>query len=154
MTRVIGIDPGKASGICSVSIDEEGNLNSVEALEVDHMGLGHYMEMVHGQWRVNGTKPTIVIETFTITSQTAKNSAAPWSLEGIGLVRYFADKAGFKLVFQTPAQAKRLATNELLKAAGLYVPTPGGHQNDAARHVCYYLMTDKGLLQDAIRKTM
>ncbi len=151
--RVIGIDPGKTTGIMSVSVDE-GNLTSVEPLEVDHMGLGHYMETVYGQWRVNGAKPTIVIESFTITQATAKNSQAPWSLEGIGIVRFFADKAGLPLVFQTPAQAKRLATDEILKAAGMHFPSKGGHQNDAARHCCYYLMTQLQLLQDAIRATM
>lgn len=154
-SRYVGIDPGKATGICSVAINPDtGDLAFVECLEVDHMDLGHYMETVYGQWRSLGVKPTIIIESFTITAATAKNSPAPWSLEAIGLVRFFCGKAGFDLVFQTPAQAKRLATNELLKAAGLYVPSPGGHQADAARHVCYYLMTNKGLLQDAIRATM
>lgn len=154
--RVIGIDPGLATGLVSIAIDEEGNLSDVEALELDQMGLGHYMETVYGQWRTLGIRPTVVIESFTITAATAKNSPAPWSLENIGVVRYFCGKAGFDLVFQTPAQAKRLATDDILKASGLYFKGNGfkGHANDAARHVCYYLMTSKGMLHDAIRKTM
>lgn len=153
--RVVGIDPGLATGLVSVNIDDDGNLGAVEAYELDQMGLGHYMETLYGQWRSLGTKPTIVIESFTITAATAKNSPAPWSLENIGVVRYFSQKADFPLVFQTPAQAKRLATDDILKAAGLYFKGNGfkGHANDAARHVVTYLMTTKGLLHDAIKAT-
>ena len=156
MLRIVAIDPGKITGLVSLTIDEEGNLENVEAHEIDHMGVGHYMEMLYGQWRSTGVKPIVVIESFTITAATAKNSPAPWSLETIGIVRYFCDKAGFELVFQTPAQAKRLATDDILKAAGLYFKGNGfaGHANDAARHACYRLMTANGMLQDAIRSTM
>ena len=153
MNRLIGIDPGLVTGICSVT-EFADEVTNIEHMEVDQVGLGHYMEMLYGQWRKNGARPIVICESFIITPQTGKNTQAPWSLENIGIVRFFCSKAGIQLVFQTPAQAKRLASDEILKAAGMHSPSKGGHQNDAARHVAYYLMTELQLLQDAIRATM
>lgn len=150
---IVGIDPGLVTGVVSLSL-LDGDLHNVDAMEFDQMGLGHYMEQLYGTWRREGDKPIVVIESFTITPQTGKNTQAPWSLENIGIVRFFCAKAGIPLVFQTPAQAKRLASDAILKAAGLHFPSKGGHQNDAARHIAYYLMTELNLLHDAIKATM
>src|SRR5690242_210005 len=103
--RLIGCDPGLVTGLVSLTVDNN-EINNVEALQVDQMGLGHYMESLYGQWRLKGEKPVVICESFIITPQTGKNSQAPWSLENIGIVRFFCAKAGMPLVFQTPAQAK------------------------------------------------
>jgi hypothetical protein len=41
--------------------------------------------------------------------------------------------------FQSPSDAKRLATDDVLRTAGLYVP--GDHARDAARHLLLHLAT-------------
>ena len=150
--RIIGIDPGLTTGICSVGVTD-GELTCIEHLQLDQMDTGHYIEGVYKNWRREGDKPIIVMESFLITAATAKNSQAPWSLEVIGNVRFFCGKGGFTLKFQTPAQAKRLASDEFLKACGLYAKGLP-HATDAARHVFTYLVTEEGLLQDAIRGTL
>lgn len=152
--RLIGVDPGKLTGVCSLNIDENKEIHNVEHLELDPMGYGNYIEQVYKDWRVAGNKPIVVCESFIITAATAKKSPQPYSLELIGVTKFFMAKAGIQLVFQTPAQAKRLASNDILKAAGLYKATKGGHAADSARHLCYYLMTEMHALQDAIRATM
>ena len=154
MSRLIGVDPGLATGVCSLCLDDNNEIQYVEHLELDPMGYGHYIEQVYKDWRTTGNRPIVVCESFIITAATAKKSPQPYSLELIGVTKFFCAKADIKLVFQTPAQAKRLATDEILKAAGIHKPSKGGHQNDAARHCCYYLMTEKGALQDAIRATI
>lgn len=148
--RLIGIDPGLVTGVVSLSVFEN-EIHNVEALQLDQMALGHYMETVHAQWRKCGDRPIVICESFTITPQTGKNSQAPWSLENIGIVRFFCGKAGFELVFQTPAAAKRLATDPVLKAAGLYWPGKG-HAVDAARHIFLYMVTKLKVGQEALKE--
>ena len=89
----------------------------------------------------------IVCEDFRITMQTAKKSAQPDALKIIGALDYLAFRDGAKFVLQTPADAKRFATDDRLRKAGLW--TPGRrHANDAARHLFLYLCK-KGLLNAA-----
>lgn len=80
-------------------------------------------------------KTLVVCESFTITAQTVQNSAAPWSLEGIGALRFLCRRHDAELTMQGPVEAKRFATNNRLKAQGWYISTPGGHVNDALRHL-------------------
>ena len=58
----------------------------------------------------------------------------------IGGLRYLAvvgdEYVGpLRFVRQTPAQAKSFGTDDKLRRLGWYTPTPGGHANDAARHL-------------------
>ena len=45
-----------------------------------------------------------------------------------------------RLVMQSPSDAKRFSTNQRLKAADMWMPTKGGHANDAQRHLFMYLV--------------
>jgi hypothetical protein len=47
---------------------------------------------------------------------------------------------------QSPAQGKTFATNAKLKKVGWYHQTPGGHANDALRHLLLYA-TKQGLVK-------
>lgn len=80
-------------------------------------------------------QPLLVSESFTINANTATNSQAPWSLEAIGVMRFLARRHGAEFKLQMPVEAKKFATNPRLKAQGWYVSTPGGHVNDAFRHL-------------------
>jgi hypothetical protein len=82
----------------------------------------------------------LVVESFTITVQTAKKTQAPWSLEVIGACRYLAGKYGCELVFQAPSSAKLFSSDERLRSLDWWVPGKG-HGNDASRHVLLYAAT-------------
>lgn len=84
---------------------------------------------------------TVICEAFTITSKTAQMNQTDmgWPLEGIGVARFLARRHGAEFVTQTATEAKRFATNARLRHQGWYVSTPGGHQNDAARHMYLHL---------------
>lgn len=144
MTRIVGIDPGKTTGLVSFSVDEEDQIQCLESYELSFMGVGHYLAS-------RLTKETIVVcEAFLITTQTAKNSQAPWSLEAIGLARYFSELNGCQLKFYPPSFHKRLVTKKALQKVGLYVS--GEHSRDAASVGLYYVITELKLLLHSLRK--
>lgn len=141
MILLAGIDPGLVTGVCQFSIDEQGVVSNVSSDELDHLGVGHWMKtvMVNRHCHRGGPKLQIVCEKFIITTQTAKNSQAPWSLEVTGLVRWYAERYGFSLYQPLPSQTKALITDDVLKRAGLYVK--GGNARDAARAALYYVVS-------------
>jgi hypothetical protein len=59
----------------------------------------------------------------------------PEALETIGALRYVCDRAGVPFETQSPADAKRFSNNRKLELLGWRKPTPGGHADDAARHL-------------------
>lgn len=81
----------------------------------------------------------IVYESFHITPATTKKSFQPASLEIIGTIKYLANRSGCPIKAQTPTDAKRFSTDARLKALDWYTPTPGGHSNDAKRHLALFL---------------
>ncbi len=75
----------------------------------------------------------IVCERYTITQQTAKLSPQHDALEVIGTLRYLCRK--YDVSFELQARADRLrVSHATLKKIGWWIPTPGGHTNEAARH--------------------
>ncbi len=126
---IIAVDPGKLTGWAV--LDEEGAFSQGEDL------LHNIMMSVDTLLR-EGHKPILVCEDFIYTQATAKKSRQTWSTEGIGILRYLAAMHQVSFIIQTPAAAKRFGTDEKLKAIEWYHPTPGGHQNDAARHLLLY----------------
>lgn len=124
---ILSVDPGKISGIAiwtpedGTSLSERDFFSTCQIIaELADLGA------------------TIVIERFTITARTAQLSQAPWSLEIIGVARFFAESCGQSLVVQTPADAKRFSTDGKLKALGWWHKGGAGHANDAARHLLLY----------------
>lgn len=146
MPRFVGVDPGKTTGVCSFSIEKgEDYPSCLESYELTFLGAGQYLENHMGSYET-----IIACEAFLITSQTAKNSQAPWSLEVIGLVHYFSEKNHVPVVMQPPSFAKRLVSNDVLRRAKLYVA--GEHARDAARHAAYLAMNQYKLLQHALEE--
>jgi len=76
-----------------------------------------------------------IAERFIITVNTAKNTQAPWSLEMIGVLRYFASVySNSELHMQAQAEGKLLGTDDRLKLLGWH-KRGKVHANDAARHL-------------------
>ena len=126
--RAIGIDPGKATGLALYAEKEWS------CTERDFLGTCTWLA---GQVPL---ADVVVIERFTIGTNTGKMADVNWSLELIGVTRWLCMHYGKELVFQSPAEAKGFASNKRLKAVDLYVPSAGGHQNDAVRHLLTYLV--------------
>lgn len=86
----------------------------------------------------------IVMEKFTITTETGKKKDVNYSLEIIGTVKYLAEKYGVKYSFQTPAEAMNFVDNDRIRAVGLWTVGGAGHKKDAMRHAIKYLVFQKG----------
>lgn len=87
--------------------------------------------------RDDDAKIAIVCERFTITTQTGKNSQAPYSLEMIGVLKQIMIDYGIDpdtLILQSPSDAKKLFPNEALKKLEYWHVGGAGHANDAIRH--------------------
>lgn len=144
MILLAGVDPGLVTGVCQFCIDEQGTITLVSSDELDHLGVGHWMKKVMANRPYCGdykAELQVVCERFIITTQTAKNSQAPWSLEVTGLVRWYTERYGFALYQPIPSQTKALISNDVLKRAGLFVK--GEHARDAARAALYYVVTQR-----------
>lgn len=126
---VLAIDPGKITGVALWLNGEILHTDELKFIE-----LRDWLEVTLDTW----TK--VVIEKFVINSMTAKLSQAPWSLEVIGMLR---DRTDDNLIFQTPAQAKRAVSNEMLMKLRWWHPGGAGHALDALRHLVFYLMQQR-----------
>jgi len=140
-STILAIDPGLATGIAVVT-QKNGNLSIWSARELDPIKTGAYAQaMLSDPFVLGASDLEIVIERFTITAATAKNSQAPWSLEVIGMIKWLVhDELNWDpdtIIMQGPAEAKRLITNDILKKHGLWHKGGQGHANDAIRHAVY-----------------
>lgn len=141
---LISIDPGKASGF---AVLDYTNLNDVKILysgELDQMQTVSEVDTLF----TDAEDPSdyeIVMEKFTITAQTGKNTNAEnWSPEIIGAVRYLAWREGVSFSEQTPAMAKNFVPNDRMKNIGIWHVGGEGHARDALRHAVLYLVDRKG----------
>lgn len=87
----------------------------------------------------------IVAERFTVNQATAKKAPHTESLAVNYAVEYELRKRGRELPLQLPVQAKKLATDKVLRKLGWYVASKGGHANDGARHLVLRLLQHKVL---------
>ena len=130
---VITIDPGKVTGMARYF--------PLRGLESYHSweelgGLGGFADA----WRIShpdydNPDVTIVIEKYTIG---AKNRAIREDYNAVyinGFVLGLSRWTEWNVIQNQVSGAKTFATDEKLKALGWYNPTPGGHSNDAGRHM-------------------
>jgi len=85
----------------------------------------------------------IVCERYTITGETLKKSRQSASLEVIGFLKSVGVVYDIPVILQTPADAKRFATDAKLTAAGWKLPSTQDHANDALRHLMLYLVKER-----------
>lgn len=138
---ILAVDPGKKSGICALT-HERGQapvlLSSGEFLmEEYHTPILNSFDYA----RNLDIEISVVCERFTINAQTIKNSQAPFSLEQIGILKYLMLSSGMdvdSIVFQSPADAKRMFSNEALKKLNYWHRGGEGHALDAIRHGLLY----------------
>lgn len=137
---IIALDPGLASGCAIVRLSDDREISLIESLELDVKETWYWLEGALGLYgNTPGTE--FVAETFIITTETAKKSQSPWSLRLLGVAEFLAAQYSTPFIEQTPAQAKRLVTNDMLRAGGVWHRGGEGHANDATRHAVYRLLT-------------
>lgn len=146
--EIWSVDPGLLSGWCHISV-LDNKVSLFKTGEGDHFEIG---KMFHDNPALTNASEhdfTIIVESF---KQNARMKPAPWSLETLGLVRYFAHVYNIPFIIVNPSEHKTLITNAVIKRAGLWSPTKGGHQNDAVRMSLYFLIKERNLLTGCLRK--
>jgi hypothetical protein len=144
MTKyVLSVDPGKATGIVMMSWDGISDVPRVLlSKEVQPDEFAGVVEVLLNTYR-NDPNLTVVCERFTINAQTVRNSQAPYSLEQIGVLKHLCRTNMYdpdKIVFQSPADAKNMFPNPVLKKLETWHVGGEGHANDAMRHALLRLV--------------
>lgn len=148
---VIGIDPGKMTGVCAVQM-VDGSPHVLESLELDFDAYVAWLEDALGNWYPSRNS-VVVCERYIVTAQSHKNGQAPWSLEGTGAARSAVSRYWGRPLEMSHTNAKKFSTNQKLKAVGMWHKGGDGHANDALRHALHYLVSagwkDPRLLQSS-----
>lgn len=126
---IIGVDPGKITGVSIYTNWKLIHHNEIPADEVYEMLALHTLPALHGLrviiaaeryvFGVNSTRKTRQSDPMKLTGQ----------LEGIAKLH----DAEFRLVNQ--ADSKKMAPDSKLRELGWYTKTKDGHANDASRVV-------------------
>ena len=147
--HILALDPGKTTGWAAYD-NETREFKSGQTDYDETCRLLMHPEQLFTS-ALTAADFDIVSESFIITINTAKNTQATWSLELIGCARMVSRLYGGQdLVLQAPSAAKRLMSDDLLKALQWYVPGKG-HSNDAARHLGLFLMS-RGWMDDRVKQ--
>jgi len=140
---VIGVDPGKITGIafwCSPDAAARPWLQGGPWLltEVPAYKAVKTIRMV-----MRSCVPTrIACERFVQGSGRRAMTHQPEAPELTGELRELARAYDCHFSLQLPGPAKKMAPNSVLKKIGAYLPTPDGHANDGARQVIRALALD------------
>lgn len=134
----LAVDPGKVCGIALWHPMDTFQLKTDELLPVE------VAKLVHDLWNNTMGQLLVITERFQISERTIKTALSLEALDVNGWLEIEAQRKGFDLVYQSPAQAKRFSTDEKLKALDWFERTKDGHANDAARHMLVYLMSNTG----------
>jgi hypothetical protein len=135
--HILAVDPGKASGICYFTYDGVSDpvmLWSGEYLQHEY---AEPIRKAFAYSQSQGARLEVVCERFTINAQTVKNSQAPYSLEQIGILKQIMLDYGRnpeEILFQSPADAKAMFTNEKIKILEYWHRGGEGHALDSIRH--------------------
>lgn len=130
--HVLVVDPGLASGFAFWdATTQRPTTGTAEFGTIGELAVNwHTRHAMHER--------VVVCESFIIGPHTAKHTQAPWSLEVIGVMRWFTHRYGAKFVLQKPVDAKGFVPDARLKKVEWF--TPGrDHENDALRHLYLYL---------------
>src|SRR5690349_13242159 len=113
MIHVWSFDPGETTGWTHLSVNQDEEVGHFSCGEDNHLGIGNRLfDNLHLELAVERRSQIeihFVAEKFVMNS---KISQSPWSLETMGLIRYFADRNQIPLHIQTPAQVKNLIKDD------------------------------------------
>jgi hypothetical protein len=134
---ILSVDPGKATGVALLVRAGDRDPTLALSCEVQPEEFAKAVRSIFADMGDNFSGFQVVCEKFTINAQTVRNSQAPFSLEQIGVLKQIMQDNGIdreSIVWQTPADAKRMFPNEALKTLEYWHRGGEGHANDAIRH--------------------
>lgn len=139
MTILVGVDPGKATGI-SIWWDPDFFDCSRHGLPLDLAEVDSSTTVTTVIRRMlDGHRPDMIL--VERCRQNPRKTNQPEAVEVTGAVRSLAEELHVRCVYQSPSPAKKLATPKLLRRIGWWFPTPDGHQNAATAHVLLGMAT-------------
>ena len=137
MRIILSVDPGKASGISLFELERGEEPKLLWAGEYQMKEYAKPIRDAISYSKEFETVLDVVCERFVINAQTVRNSQAPFSLEQIGILKQLMLDGGLypdSLVYQSPADAKKMFPNEALKKLEYWYKGGEGHALDAIRH--------------------
>jgi len=135
-TLIIGIDPGKVTGVAKHFTDSK---NISHHKFEDKMAL--YEFVLSAITRTHELRMGVVLAVERYTMGNTTRSAQPDALEIIGVMRWFAHHEGANFMLQGAADASKVGSRLNLIRAGWWVPgDPDQHRNKASAQVAYALM--------------
>lgn len=140
-TYVVGVDPGPSTGIFVARNGER-----FAAHQGDQVAMLGVLTRLLRRCAAEGATVVIGCERYVSSGGRARtHQSVPQQV--IGQVIGLAESFGYHVTLQTPADAKRVAPNELLRRLGFHVSRADVNQrdandvNDAARHAVLILVT-------------
>lgn len=132
-TRVVGVDPGGTTGVAVVVWDDLQRCYRLGLVLATPMPAGIIEQ------DIDDLMPdAVAVERFVVGRRAARSKSAGAGAKARDIIG--ALTAHFPQLYQHSAHdAKKWATDERLKAAGLYRPDSGPHIRDATRHALFAL---------------
>lgn len=155
---IAGLDPGNSTGLFVIRVFPE-TLTTVPVLTYQgepNEAIKRLESLVRdaGLWQ---EKILIAGERYTTTDRTGKRSAQPTPLRVLGAAEQLAyTYTNVEFTLQTPADAKKLASDQRLRDVGFWtlpraVGRPDANDvNDAARHALLALLRYRASIFDAL----
>ena len=127
--RYIGVDPGLVTGI---AVYEAGvRFNSYELTRGQIMG---FLRQIVCEGDI------VVVERYVISAQTIKKTRQNDAMQVTGAVQELCREKSAHFILHEPAPAKRIGSNDVLKALKWDRITKDNHANDAAALVLMGLL--------------
>lgn len=132
--RVLAVDPGGTTGWATW---EDGE---VRWGQIPGGLFGAVEALIRPDWTVGFAErvDVCVIEKYTIGARTVKYSRQSDALEITGVLKALSAAGRTEWLYQQPAEAKRLFTDERLREFGWWAKGEE-HARDALRHLGFYL---------------
>lgn len=140
MSLVVGVDPGGITGLasCKFPSGTGSNVRRFDAAELPTMEAVHWVDMLL-EHLTKHDAATLVVESYTVTSNTVRHARQYDALEVIGAMKYLAwlwtrEGKTVNLIMQQPV-ARKVVSNDALKQLEMYNPSKDKHMIDAAKHL-------------------
>lgn len=131
---VVALDPGGTTGVAILDYKQ------VHQFQVE---TSSPRELVTIWENLNIAGPEeVVIERFQFRYGGGRSKVVLTPVEVIGVVKLYCAMKKIRLYEQTPAQAKKLITDDKIRKLGLWVPGQP-HAMDATRHLLYHLIVTR-----------
>ena len=153
----IGLDPGESTGIYALRVTDSPVILGIQArVQTFPANALLELERLVRQAALWEERVLIAGERFTTTDRTGKRSAQPTPQRVLGAAEQLTYQyTNVEFTLQTPADAKKFASNRTLRDLGFYtlpgvVNRPDANDvNDAARHAVLALARRRASVYDS-----